>query len=75
MRPAEPDLTGANWFKSSFSEGNGGACVEVALLPACVGVRDSKQQGRGPVLMFTPSEWTAFLTGSRAGEFDERQAT
>lgn len=37
------DLTGAVWRKSSRSDGNGGACVEVARnLPGIVAVRDSK---------------------------------
>jgi hypothetical protein len=71
MRPAEPDLTGATWFKSSFSGNNGGECVEVAFVPAGVGVRDSKQHGRGPVLLFAQGEWAAFLAGARAGEFDQ----
>lgn len=70
MRHAEPDLTGATWFKSSFSGNNGGECVEVAFLPAGVGVRDSKEQGRGPVLLFAPDEWAAFLDGTRIREFD-----
>jgi Domain of unknown function (DUF397) len=70
MRPPEPDLTGAAWFKSSFSEGNSGACVEAAFVPGGVGVRDSKQHGRGPVLLFTREEWSAFLAAARAGEFD-----
>jgi hypothetical protein len=70
MRPAEPDLTGAAWFKSSFSEGNNGNCVEVAFVPAGVGVRDTKQQGRGPVLLFGRGEWAVFVAGVRAGEFD-----
>lgn len=71
MRPAEPDLTGAAWFKSSFSEGNGGACVEAAFVPGGVGVRDSKQHGHGPVLLFPRDEWAAFLAAARAGEFDQ----
>jgi Domain of unknown function (DUF397) len=71
MRPAEPDLTGASWFKSSFSEGNGGACVEAAFIPGHVGVRDSKQHGHGTVLLFTRDEWSAFLAAARAGEFDQ----
>jgi hypothetical protein len=70
MRPAEPDLTGATWFKSSYSGNNGGECVEVAFVPQHVGVRDSKQHGRGPVLLFTRDEWSAFLAAARAGEFD-----
>ena len=34
-----------------------------------IGVRDTKQNGQGPVLVFTPSEWQAFLGGVREGEF------
>nr|WP_245650453.1 DUF397 domain-containing protein [Nocardia harenae] len=33
-------------------------------------VRDSKNPA-GPVLDFTPSEWTAFVAGVRAGEFNQ----
>ncbi|OLT22293.1 hypothetical protein BJF78_07935 [Pseudonocardia sp. CNS-139] len=69
MRSAEPDLTGAAWFKSSFSEGNNGNCVEVAVVPSGVGVRDSKQHGRGPSLRVPRAEWAAFVRAVRAGEF------
>lgn len=58
----------ASWRKSRAS-GNGG-CVEITDTAANVWVRDSKEQGRGPVLTFTRREWTAFLAGVRAGEFD-----
>jgi uncharacterized protein DUF397 len=64
------DLTGATWRKSSFSGGNGGACVEVAIIPGAaaggeaVALRDSKDPA-GPVLVFTPAEWLAFLSGVR----------
>jgi hypothetical protein len=34
-----------------------------------VQVRDSKDQN-GPVLSFTPFEWTAFVNGAQHGEFD-----
>jgi Domain of unknown function (DUF397) len=61
------DLSRATWRKSSLSATNG--CVEVALDPAEVAVRDSKQQGRGPVLCFNAHEWEAFLAGVRNGEF------
>jgi Domain of unknown function (DUF397) len=61
------DLTGAAWRKSSFSSGNGGACVEVAILPGAtegggglVALRDSKDPD-GPALVFTPYEWQGFL--------------
>ncbi|SFE81756.1 protein of unknown function [Actinacidiphila alni] len=64
-----PDLTAAAWIKSSYSEGNGGACVEVApgfagILP----VRDSKDP-QGPALVFPAEAWNAFLGAVRDGEF------
>lgn len=63
------NASGAYWKKSSQSMTNGN-CVEVADLGGGhVGIRDSKDQ-TGPVLQFTPDEWTAFLGGVRNGEFD-----
>jgi hypothetical protein len=35
-----------------------------------VGVRDTKDLGKGPVLFFTRPEWEAFLAGAKHGEFD-----
>ncbi|TDB86950.1 DUF397 domain-containing protein [Actinomadura sp. KC216] len=60
----------ANWSKSSLSEG-AGDCVEATLLTA-VALRDSKDPD-GPCLVFTVSEWDAFLGGVRLGEFDVRR--
>ncbi|GAA2205693.1 DUF397 domain-containing protein [Nonomuraea monospora] len=59
------------WQKSSFSGDNGGDCVEVAHKEAdrLIAVRDSKDPD-GPKLFFTPAEWTAFLKGAKANEFD-----
>jgi hypothetical protein len=57
-----------DWRKSTLSTTNG--CVEVAFVGDRVAVRDSKEQGRGPVLEFTAVEWAAFLGGVRGGEFD-----
>ncbi|MFC0862559.1 DUF397 domain-containing protein [Sphaerimonospora cavernae] len=63
-----PDLSRAEFRKSSFS-GSGNDCVEVARnLPGLVAVRDSKDRS-GPVLAFTPSEWSAFIAGVKRGEF------
>lgn len=63
------DLSTAQWFKSSRSDGKT-ACVEVAHLEGgMVGVRDSKNP-TGPALVFNPSEWDAFTTGVQTGEFD-----
>ncbi len=62
-----PDFSGARWRKSVAS-GDGG-CVEVAYVDGVIGVRDTKDSGTGPVLMFTEREWTAFLAGAQACEF------
>jgi hypothetical protein len=64
------DLSRAVWHKSTFSNGNGGACVEVARnLPGIVAVRDSKDRGAGPALSFVKDEWSAFVAGVKAGAF------
>jgi Domain of unknown function (DUF397) len=58
------------WRTSSYS-GPYGNCVEVADLPdGGRAVRDTKDRGEGPVLLFTSSEWRAFVAGVKAGEFD-----
>lgn len=58
------------WRKSSFSNGTGGDCVEVAdLSHGGRAVRDSKDRS-GPALIFTSAEWAAFTAGVRNGEFD-----
>lgn len=59
------------WRKSSLSSG-GDNCVEVGFADdGTIGVRDTKQQGNGPVLVFFPGEWEAFIGGVRQGEFDQ----
>lgn len=64
------DVARAHWRKSARSNGQG-SCVEIAFLDAGrVGVRDSKDHGAGPVLIFTPDEWAAFVGGVTDGEFD-----
>ncbi|MEV5145464.1 DUF397 domain-containing protein [Streptomyces sp. NPDC052727] len=61
------DLSAAVWRKSSYSNGSGGDCVEVAdAHPGLVPVRDSKNLQDGPVLLFRPLAWSAFL-GSLKG--------
>lgn len=64
----EPDKDIGPWRKSSFSQS--GDCVEVAFVQASVFVRDSKGLQKG-ILAFTVTEWSAFLTDARSGEFDK----
>ncbi|ADP84866.1 DUF397 domain-containing protein [Frankia sp. AgB1.9] len=75
----KPSLAGVEtarlgWRTSSYSNGAGGMCVEVAPLGHGMVVRDSKNPA-GAVLAFSAAEWDAFLAGARDGEFDLRSVT
>lgn len=60
-----PDLTGAMWRKSSYSDGGGTNCVEIAEgFPAHVPVRDSKVPD-GHVILVGRDAWAAFVGGVR----------
>jgi hypothetical protein len=64
------DLSRAAWFKSSYSNGQGGSCVEVCTSqPGIVGIRDSKNVP-GPQLAVTGQTWARFVQAIKHGEFD-----
>ncbi|MEU3713342.1 DUF397 domain-containing protein [Streptomyces catenulae] len=66
------DLTAAQWVKSSYSEGNGGLCLEfapAAQVHGVVPVRDSKNPD-GPALTFPAGHWTTFVQALKDGEFE-----
>ncbi|MDG9705423.1 DUF397 domain-containing protein [Streptomyces sp. DH37] len=56
----EPTVPESAWFKSSYSSGEGGECVEVASTPGTVHVRDSKDL-TGPVLTVSPEAWSGLV--------------
>ncbi|AZM58891.1 MULTISPECIES: DUF397 domain-containing protein [unclassified Streptomyces] len=56
----EPGLNSLAWFKSSYSAGDGGECLEVAVRPATVHVRDSKDTTRA-ALAIEPTAWAVFV--------------
>jgi len=62
-------LSHAKWFKSSFSNGQGGDCIEAAASPPGSGmaIRDSKHPA-GPVLLFSASEWQVFTERIKLSE-------
>lgn len=54
-----------DWIKSSYSDNQGGQCLEWAPADAAAGsvpVRDSKDTARTP-LTFSPDAWHAFIEG------------
>ncbi|MFD7322852.1 DUF397 domain-containing protein [Streptomyces sp. NPDC059875] len=59
-------LTG--WYKSSYSGGGQGECIEVARGHAGVPVRDSKAV-TGPALIFSADRWSSFVTAVKRGSF------
>jgi hypothetical protein len=65
---ADSERADVAWRKSTVS-GNAGDCVEIAFTVDAVLVRNSRDP-LGPRLSFSFSEWEAFLTGARRGEFD-----
>jgi hypothetical protein len=64
----DEEIAGLSWSKAQISNING-ACVEIASTPGKIAIRDSKDPG-GPLLVYTPIEFRAFLDGARNGEFD-----
>lgn len=63
------ELNGVEWRKSRRSGPQGGQCVEIAHLPnGQVAIRNSRHPA-GPALIFTSSEWDAFVGGVKDGEF------
>ncbi|NUS90620.1 MAG: DUF397 domain-containing protein [Streptomyces sp.] len=67
--PTTPDLSTALWRKSSYSNTQGGSCVEVVDgIPGIVPLRDSKNP-EGPALVFESATWTSFVQAVKRGEF------
>lgn len=65
---SESERESLAWLKAHGSTSNG-QCVEIASAVGNIAMRDSKDPD-GPILVYTPSEFRAFLDGARNGEFD-----
>jgi hypothetical protein len=65
------ELSAVSWRKSSYSNSDGGECVEVSDdFAAVVPVRDTKVL-HGPALVFPAAGWGSFVSAIRAGRFDD----
>jgi len=53
-----------SWRKSTYSDGNGGACVEVASADG-VAVRDTTDRD-GATLAFSAGAWASFIARLRS---------
>ncbi|GAA4619566.1 hypothetical protein GCM10023108_45220 [Saccharopolyspora hordei] len=62
------DFSKAEWITSTDDPDEPG--VEIAFVDGYVGMRNGADPD-GPVLVFTPAEWDAFVAGAKDGEFDE----
>ncbi|MFF2097854.1 DUF397 domain-containing protein [Streptomyces sp. NPDC058202] len=66
MNPAPPTAVRTSlWFRSSYSNGAGGECVECALDADGMLVRDSKWAA-GPVVAVRSLPWRAFTEAEAA---------
>jgi len=59
------------WHKSSWSAYNGN-CVEVAEVGDLILIRDTKDNGAGPILCFTRTAWREFVGGLKRGDVAKR---
>ncbi|MFC8228408.1 DUF397 domain-containing protein [Streptomyces sp. NPDC057287] len=64
VQHAELTVPDSAWFKSSYSSGEGGQCVEVAPGVGIVHIRDSKQVA-GPILSVPAGGWAQFISLAR----------
>jgi len=59
----------SGWLKSSYSDPNGGSCLEVLdNRPSGVPVRDSKNP-YGPAVVFPAPGWRSFVAAVKGGDF------
>ncbi|MER6355101.1 DUF397 domain-containing protein [Streptomyces sp. NPDC001634] len=50
-----------SWFKSSYSDDQGGECIEIAACPHTIHIRDSKLGARSPRFAVPLDAWAAFV--------------
>ncbi|WP_406861031.1 DUF397 domain-containing protein [Streptomyces sp. HUAS MG47] len=68
-RTVSDSSTLEGWYKSSYSGGGQGECLEVARGHARVPVRDSKAVA-GPAVVFSADGWSVFVAAVKGGCFE-----
>jgi hypothetical protein len=63
------DTSRAVWRRAGDATDSSEGQIEVAFVDDLIGVRNSIDPD-GPILVFTESEWDAFVGGAKDGEFD-----
>ena len=61
------DLSTATWRKSSYSSGGGNQCVEVAVMPSAIAIRDSKNPA-GPVHIISRDAFRDLIARVKRGD-------
>lgn len=56
------EVGSAPWRKSTHSGGSGGECVEAGTAAGAILVRDTKNNGDGPVLRVSAADWKRLTT-------------
>jgi hypothetical protein len=65
------DLSNAVWQRAAGSAKLAGPHLEIAFVQdGYVAMRTSEHPEQSRTLIFTPSEWEAFVLGAKDGEFD-----
>jgi hypothetical protein len=62
------DCVQVGWRTSSHSDAHGN-CVQVRAGERVIGVRDTKERGRGPLLEFPAAAWRSFIATAKSGAF------
>jgi hypothetical protein len=62
----EKPAVSSGWRKSSYSNGGSATCVEAGHAHGAVLVRDTKDNGAGPVLRLTTADWGRLVSAIRA---------
>lgn len=61
------NLASLTWRKSSYSQGGGNQCVEVAVMPGAVAIRDSKNP-TGPVHIISRDDFRDLVARIKRGD-------